>query len=353
VEVALDRGRIEAKGERAAVSELEFELKKGHAGDAIALARRWHATHGGWLSTISKAERGQRLARHEQFGPPRMACTPAERARSGREFAKGALHECLEQVLVNASEVSVGSTQAEHVHQLRVGIRRLRTAMRELGALLPDVDPQWDAAWIALFRDLGRARDKRFLEQMQSRLEAAGGPPIEVGSDAEGATDPVAAVRSPAFQDALLAMLALVHGDAFDRVPDTAAKQLKLLLGKSLRKLRKAVLADGSHFDELPADRQHRVRKRAKRLRYLAEFAQGVLRGKEAQDFIAALKPLQDALGDYNDELLALQHYGRHAGLDPHAWFGAGWLGARRPANAIACTEAIRKFADARPFWKR
>ena len=42
------------------------------------------------------------------------------------------MHECLEQVLVNASEIAAGSSDAEHVHQLRVGIRRLRTAMREL-----------------------------------------------------------------------------------------------------------------------------------------------------------------------------------------------------------------------------
>jgi inorganic triphosphatase YgiF len=219
--------------------------------------------------------------------------------------------------------------------------------------LLPPADAHWDAGWIRLFRELGRARDRRYVEELQSRLEAAGGPALQIGSDAQGAADPVSAVRSPAFQDALLAMLALLHGNGFGSVSDADAKHVKVLLRKRLRKLRQAVLADGRHFDALPAQRQHRVRKRAKRLRYLAEFAQGMFPGREAKEFIAALKPLQDALGDYNDEWLALRHYSRQAGAEPRAWFGAGWLGARRAANALACTEAIGKFADVRPFWKK
>lgn len=352
VEVALDKGWIEAMGERVAVSELEFELKKGSPQDAISLAMRWHASHGGWLSTISKAERGQRLARHETFGPARTARPPAPAAHSGHIFAKAVLHECIEQVLVNGSEVIAGSTDAEHVHQLRVGIRRLRTAVRELAELLPPIEPDWHTAWLRLFRELGAGRDRHYLAQLQARLEAGGGPVLKIEPDAAGATDPVAAVRSPSFQKALLAMLELVYGGRFEQIPDADAKRVRILVAERLGKLRKAVLADGGHFDELPAELQHRVRKRVKRLRYLAEFVQGLFRGKKVDKFIAGLKPLQDALGDYNDELLALAHYSQWAGVEPCAWFGAGWLRARREDNAKACTEAICAFADVRPFWK-
>ena len=352
VEIALDRGWIEAKEQRVAVSELEFELKKGTPGDAIALARRWRATHGGWLNTVSKAERGQRLARNQPFGEARTAAQPDPQARSGHEFVKAALHECLEQVLANASEVAAGSTGAEHVHQLRVGIRRLRTAMRELARLLPPVDAKWDSAWVRLFRALGRHRDRHYLEQLQLRLEAVGGPALRIEADTAEAGDPVTAVRSSAFQDGLLVMLGLVHGTGIDQLVDTDAKQVRALLKKRLGKLRKAVLADGKHFDELPAELQHRVRKRMKRLRYLAEFAQGLFPRKAAEEFIDALKPLQTALGDYNDEWLALRHYGQWSAFEPRAWFGTGWLGSRRASNALKCKQEVRALAEVRPFWK-
>jgi CHAD domain-containing protein len=318
----------------------------------IALARRWRATHGGWLDTVSKAERGWRLAHGRQFGEPRAAAQPDPQARSGREFTQAALHECLEQVLANASEVGAGSSDAEQVHQLRVGIRRLRTAMRELAALLPPAGAQWDTAWIRLFRELGRHRDRHYLAQLQLRLEAAGGPVLAIEADTGDPGTPATAVRSAAFQDALLVVLGLLHGSGIGQRADADAKQVKVLLAKRLGRLRKAVLADGKHFEDLPSGLQHRVRKRLKRLRYLAEFAQGLFPRKAAEEFIDALKPVQTALGDYNDELLALRHYEQWAAVEPRALFGAGWLGARRAINARACAQEVHTMAGVRPFWK-
>ena len=349
VEIALDRGWIEAPGGRACISELEFELKKGAPEDAIALARRWCAMHACWLSTISKAERGQRLALHPLAVQARPARAPTPESHSGQDFAKAVLHACLEQVLANASEVASRSTDSEHAHQVRIGVRRLRTAMREFHALLPQVDAHWDAPWIRLFRELGRQRDTLYLEQLQSRLEAVGGPALKAG---HGDADAVAAVRAASFQDALLAMLGLVHGPWEEQGGNADPKQVKVLLVRRLGRLRKAVLADGREFDRLSTDRQHRVRKRVKRLRYLSEFSQGFFRGKQVEKFLDRLKPLQDSLGEYNDELLALGRLREWADIEPEAWFGAGWLSARQVCNAAACAKAIRDFGDVRPFWK-
>jgi triphosphatase len=350
VEVALDRGWIEANGERAEICELEFELKTGEACDAIALARRWCAAHGGWLSTISKAEQGQRLARKQGHGPAREARDIAPDARAGGEFGRAVLHACLEQILANASEVAVGSTSSEHVHQLRVGVRRLRTAMRDLPVLMPQVDADWESAWVDLFHELGRHRDSGFVAQLQARLEAAGAPSLPIAPDALGPSDPVAAVRSPAWQDALLAMLGCMH--APEGPSSASAKHVKTIVAKRLGKLFKSVLKDGRHFAQLPARRQHRARKRLKRLRYLAEFSRNHFDKKDVKTFIEALKPAQDALGDYNDEALAWGYYANLAAQEPRAWFGAGWLGSRRPANAAACEKALRALADMPPFWK-
>jgi inorganic triphosphatase YgiF len=348
VEIALDRGRVSAGDEWQAIHEVEFELKKGPPGPAIELARRWCAKHGGWLSTVSKGSKGRRLVQHQQFGPALVASHFTAPAQPGPVFGRAVLHACLEQVLANASDVGCGCLDAEHVHQLRVGVRRLRTARRELRELLPFADPDWEAPWVQLFRNLGRHRDHHFLAGLQSRLEAAGGPALMI--EAAAPPDPVAAVRSPAFQDALLHVLGVLHGPGLDAGKD--ADQVTALLRKRLSKLHKAVLADGQHFDRLPEVRQHRVRKRLKRLRYLAEFAQDFFPRERTGKFIAGLKPVQDALGNYNDELIALRHYQQWAAQEARAWFGAGWLDARRAGNASACTATLRELARLRPFWK-
>jgi triphosphatase len=72
---------------------------------------------------------------------------------------------------------------------------------------------------------------------------------------------------------------------------------------------------------------------------------------RKTQAFADSLKPLQDALGLYNDELMALHAYRTLAPGDPRAWFAVGWLSARRQPNASACQQAIEDFSKTGPFW--
>jgi CHAD domain-containing protein len=89
-----------------------------------------------------------------------------------------------------------------------------------------------------------------------------------------------------------------------------------------------------------------------KRLRYLAECSAPLYASRKTEAFITALKPVQDALGLYNDEQTALAWYRERVKSDLHAGFAVGWLTARREAQAAACAKALREFAKARPFWK-
>jgi CHAD domain-containing protein len=259
---------------------------------------------------------------------------------------------CLDQVLGNASEVAAGSADAEHIHQLRVGIRRLRTAFRELSGLAPGADPAWEAALVDAFRVLGEHRDHSHLERStQPQLEAQGAPPLDVRSS-QDPPDPTATVRSPAFQDALLGLLEFTHSDSTGESRDAGSAKARKLLSSRLEKLHSQVGKDGRRFQQLEMVSQHRVRKRLKRLRYLAEFVAPLFAPRRGRDFIAALKPVQDALGLYNDELMALEAYRRIAEREPAAWFGVGWLTARRAGNAAQCQQELERFAKAKPFWR-
>lgn len=82
-----------------------------------------------------------------RFGPPVKARPPVlTHDMSGHAVAQAAVCAALDKVLGNASEVGAGSGDEEHVHQLRIGLRRLRTALRELGPLAEGADPACTAA---------------------------------------------------------------------------------------------------------------------------------------------------------------------------------------------------------------
>ena len=355
VEIALDQGRILSGNKSMPICELEVELKTGKPEHAVALARQWCAEYGLSLSSISKSMKGQRLRNAEFWGPAVSATAPAfPRDATGAQIVVAVLQSCLNQILPNASELAASSSDPEHVHQLRVGIRRLRTALRELEGLTDGFDAAWEPALVLVFRQLGEHRDHGHLERdLQPQLVAAGGPGVSFGQTGKDIPDPAAVVRTPAFQAALLGLIGFAHQSEREEVESTmpARDAVKKVLRSRLKKLLSQALKQGENFPELNETDQHGVRKRLKRLRYLSEFSAPFFKAGKVNVFINALKPAQDALGLYNDELMALQTCRRLAIDDPRAWFGVGWLAARRMPNAHHCLNEIEAFAKVRAFW--
>ena len=353
VEIALDQGRVFSDGRAQLICELEVELKEGSPHDAVTLARQWCANHGLWMSTIAKSMKGQRLGNKGAMSDATSA-VPAKFSRhaTGHEMVSAVVAACLSQILPNMSELAGGSQHPDHVHQLRVGIRRLRTALRELGGLTDVIDPQWDDALVQTFRALGIHRDHSQLTQvLQPQLLAAGGPNMLLSDAGSNISDPGYLVRAPEFQDTLLGLIGFVHREMPKLVdkPDSLKKAVSL----RLKKLHKHALRDGKKFLALDEVQQHSVRKRLKRLRYLIEFAAPLFGSSNVSPMASALKPVQDALGLYNDELMALQTWRTLATDQPHAWFGIGWLTARKQPNARQCLKEIKIFAEIKPFWRR
>ncbi|RZL86223.1 MAG: CYTH and CHAD domain-containing protein [Variovorax sp.] len=356
VELAFDRGEIRA-GERShTICELEFELKQGSPQSVLEVARRWRNRYGLWLDTVSKSARGERLAQGVTYGPPVKAEAPRLRDDpNGPALFRAVLCSCMDQILPNACELAAGSTDAEHVHQLRVGIRRLRTALREMAVITPDIDPSWEPALLRAFGDLGQQRDREHLQQeIEPQVEAVGGPPV-AWPEAADAPQPPAVVRSAAFQNVLQGLI----GASLPAEPEATSDALeegtpaRKTLRARLAKLHRQVVRDGSRFESLPTVQQHRVRKRLKRLRYLGEFVATLFDRRRAKRYLAALTPAQDALGKHNDAAVAIAAYRAATDHDARAWFAVGWLGARQPESAVLCREALAKVKDAQPFWKK
>ena len=368
VELALDTGTIAAHPpgggavRTAAVCELELELVSGRVEGLVALAHRWSRAHGLWFSTVSKAECGERLLAGVQTVPAVKATPPGFGAGGekpdGPAVQRAVVAACLAQMLPNASEIAAGSEDTAQVHQLRIGIRRLRTALRELAALGSGFDPAWAAPLADVFQALGARRDGELLRQaMAPQLQQAGAPPIDLPPDAAGAPSPGEAVRGAAFQTALVGLIGFT-AQGLTRSADApnegvSPAEARRHLRARLRKLHGRLVRDGERFAALEAEARHGVRKRLKRLRYLAEFVAPLFDARRGAKYLDRLAPAQDALGRANDEQVALDAYRAAAERDPRAWFAVGWLAARQPAGVREGRRALRRIAEAPVFWKK
>ena len=211
VEVAFDEGRLLAGGARLRIREIEFELVSGSAAAMLALAERWRKRFGLVYDPRSKAERGDRLAEGSAFPPLRKASPPDYPRDANAVEAFGAvLDECLGHISRNAIGLVAGDAalRVEHVHQMRVGIRRLRSALRSYEGWVPAPPPAIIDELRGLFSTLGLARDSDVLDRgVVAELAKVGAPPLAMPAGA-AAPDPVALVRASETQRLLLAWIA-------------------------------------------------------------------------------------------------------------------------------------------------
>ena len=378
-ELALDIGRVVApasggRPERVAkVCELELELVQGSVSDLVVLAQRWSQRHGLWFSTVSKAERGERLrmaqqqddepdARAVKASPPRFAGAQEDKkgglAVGAAELQRAVVAACLAQILPNATGIASGSAAPELIHQLRVGIRRLRSALRELDCVAPgrfDV-AHWEPVLVDAFRALGAQRDRDVLEaKMQPQLQAAGAPLAALPDAGDESQAPGAGevVRSASFQQLLVALIGFAASPESHAAPTREeAAAVREQVAQRLARLHKQLRKAGKRFEDLSTEEQHRARKRLKRLRYLAEFTAPLFDKDKAMRYVEQLLPAQEALGDYNDDVVAIEAYRDAAAQDPRAWFAVGWLSAQQPLQAHSCGRALQALGKAGRFWK-
>jgi inorganic triphosphatase YgiF len=354
IELALDEGRLSAAGRVLPVCELEFELLAGPPQALLDLAARWVDRFGLVLDVRSKSERGHGLAAGLAMSPPTMARPVRLPPRAGLAQALAAmLANPLGQVLANASQMADGPAVPEHLHQLRVGLRRLRSVLQVFGPLLavaePGVDGSLEPALAALFGQLGAARDRDAMaEWLLPALQAAGAPPLAAlavpANGTEGAADLTRLLCAPATQRLWLAALGACQPPE-GGWPDAAPTALKPALREPLRRLLRQVQRDAERFSDLDDEARHRLRRRIKRLRYAVDSVASLWPTSDVARLMRLLRRAQAPLGDFNDTVVALAHCGHWAEQDPHAWFAVGWLSARRQALLAPCGLALGQLA--------
>lgn len=355
IEVAFDEGALLAAGASGPLCEIEFELKSGSLDDLIALARRWVARFHLWLDVRTKADRGEQMARGQQTGPVVHACTDSVDLRD-KTSADAALRlmvaDCLAHLLPNAAEVArdvVVASEPEHLHQTRVALRRLRSALRNYGAFSSATQASWAIGLKTLFDQLGAARDRDALEgTVLPALLKAGSPPLDLLVPPP-AGDPAAALRSRACNQLLLELIGFAQGAPLDE----DAPGLKGRLRQRLRHVHRQLRADADAFPTMDDAGRHRTRKRVKRMRYSVELVAALWRPKAVNALLDGLRLAQELLGELNDLMLAERLCRQRVATDARIWFALGWIAARRAAVLDQTAVALRQVATAPRFWRR
>ncbi len=350
VEVALDMGEIRAGNERLALHEIEFELKSGAQAGLMTLAMRWARRHSLWLDVVTKPERGERLAHGAKAILPVQAQSVALKEPYSPDAAlRQMVGACLAHLLPNAAEVAGGIAQAEHLHQTRVALRRLRTALRIYGDWSTAVDAEWSPALANIFGQLGAVRDRDALEaELMPSLRAAGAPLAELPA-VPAETAVAATLRSPATTSLWLALIAFAN-EAQEAGQGTAA-ELRAQATAKLKHLQRQLVKDAKAYPSFDDAARHRTRRRLKRLRYGIEFVSMLFRTKKIKAYLQRLKPAQDALGQYNDLVVAEQVFNRLLPEQPQAWFALGWLAAQRKPLLDVSQRSLKKWAKVPVFW--
>lgn len=384
VEAALDRGRIEAGERTMDLCELELELKAGPPQGLYALARRLAETAPMRLSFVSKAERGYRLHAGQTVGEAvKQARIRLERGMTTRQAFQAIAGSALRQWAANAG-VLANARRPEALHQMRVGLRRLRTAMKLFEEVAADDAYgrlEAEMKWLAGELDLGRDTDVLIEETFRPAALA-----LHDQTGMSGLGERLLKARTKAYDRVAETLAGPRHllllvdtaawidcgrwADPADpRHGPLADRPIEALAREGLDKLRKQVGKRGRRLRSLDPEQRHKLRIRAKRWRYALEFFSGLYDQDRARlkAMLDRLKALQDGLGALNDlkvareQGLAFAEGGGRAAGDSETEgcqqaYAAGLaIGLRLKGADRLIDQAVRDWEDLmalKPFWR-
>jgi inorganic triphosphatase YgiF len=355
IEMAVDRGSIEGGGRKTPICEIELELLDGRIADLFALTRALQDDLDLRPAIASKAERGYALFLGEAPAPFKAKTAAIDESMSPVAAFRAIALGCLEHFQRNERGLAAGDTDPEYVHQARVALRRLRSALKLFApALPPDFVAAYGQAWQSLAGALGDARnwDVFVTETLPPLVAAFPEHPDTRRLQREGtrrarhARKAVAhLVALPDYPRVIIEFTAALYALA-DLLPDSLADFATRRLKGRARQARRLAL----RLDELTPAERHCLRISFKKLRYAVEFFAPLLPPKPLKRYLAALSRLQDELGLLNDHVTALTLLDE-ALKNRHPGPIHGWMAGRHELLVRELPEAVAGWLERKGPW--
>lgn len=372
IEMAFDEGQLIAGDRTDAVCEAELELKSGEVGALyeFALSLLDHVPF--HIGTQSKGERGYALA----FGTLPSA---------GKGFAPGieptdttdqvitkTLAACQRHALANLAAAQHGH-DPHGVHQLRVALRRLRSAISLFAREIPASAFETlkaDARFLASALGPARNWDVFLTETIP---DIGGNLP---GTDFTELRTAAAPFRARAYEQVAVDLasldatrLLLSLGKLIERrswrndigieALTVLTRPARELADRALLRINRKALKQGRHLAELEPEARHELRLTLKKLRYSAEFFLPLYETDAGtQKYLKSLTKLQNVFGADNDatttQLLLDELETGTSSPQAHKAIGAiaGWLARDRIEAMQALEQDWERFIEVKPFWQ-
>jgi len=368
-ELALDHGSVQAGARSEPISEMELELLSGDATRLFELAQALAADLPLRLGHASKAERGYALARLVRRTPQKQRRIELDPGMTAAAAIRRIALACVAQMQANEDGFLAGR-DPEYLHQLRVGLRRLRSCMTLVRKRVPRerTDPLVEELrWLGRALNPPRDWDVFMSETLPPLLRAFPEDPGLAALNARGIrlrrVSNAAArhmVRSPRYMSLLLAVGAALAREDLAALTAGTGELSEPVLTFATRlverrdgKLRKR----GAALREATPEARHAARIAAKRLRYATEFFASLYPPKRVKRYVAALEDIQDTLGQLNDlataeRLLADAMTGPGVALDPRTvGIVTGWCAATMSHGLAGLDKDWKRFKSAKEYW--
>ncbi|WP_051512341.1 CYTH and CHAD domain-containing protein [Skermanella stibiiresistens] len=375
IEVALDTGEIRAGVTHRPISEIELELKAGSITALFDLALRIQRIVPLRIGTESKAELGFALVTGTLPQPSKsqpLALTPATTVAEGFRHI---VRNCMGHALANqASVMAVAHDPAvgdEGVHQMRVALRRLRSALGLFDEVVasPDADSMRnEVKWLA--NRLGPARDWDILDTafFASYAEKKGNDKgvrllAQAITQSRGSAraHAIEALRAPRHTTLMLGLGSWLESGRWNEDADAGVRELLTkpmadLAGGWLATRHRKSLKAGRQIRKLDDDRRHQLRISFKKLRYAVEFFRGIYPAPAVRPYLEAIETLQDLLGQLNDAATSrrlIEAIGAESGSDVKAAAKEfkEWLDRKTRRQLTELPDRWRDFEKVQPFW--
>ncbi|AME23744.1 CYTH and CHAD domain-containing protein [Burkholderia sp. PAMC 26561] len=337
VEFALDDGVVECGSSSEAFQEVELELKNGKPDRLYHLALDILRAVPMRISRLSKGERGYNLIRPMRYAATRAQPLALKKKDTVEAAFESIVQNCIAQIQGNELGV-IKSGDGEPVHQMRVGIRRLRSAIDLVEPLL--VFPstlETELKWIA--GKLGAARDWEVLAA--STLSGTFGnahrdfdaePVIRIVEETarQRRTEAAVAVDSNRYACLVIELTRWFKQSQWregldDERRGALSMPVSEFAAEALHERHRKLMKRGRHLPDLDPNTRHRARIAAKKLRYAMEFFATLYEKKTLHNYAETLSQLQDDLGWRNDLAVADGLLRDLAAATPDAAAGAAY----------------------------
>jgi triphosphatase len=360
-EVALDDTAVEepSGGELLHLRRVEVEVEAGQVEALGAMVERLRADCDLRPATLSKFEAGLAASGAGPGAGPDVGPLSLPASPTVGELAFAVLRRNLCAMLAHEPGARLGE-DPEEVHDMRVATRRLRAALALFAGALPARSGRLrgELGWLA--GALGAVRD---LDVALERARVWSG---EAAEDDRGAVDELGRLLSRRRTDARAALLGALESDRYERLVASSAEMLRAgpsrrspaatapaeaVMPEVLRRRQRAVVKAARRARRSGAAGDlHRLRIRAKRLRYALEFV-SELYPKRTATYVRHLVQLQDALGAAQDARVAAEHLHtlvveEGPALSPLTAFVMGALAQRCRHEAADAAEKLPELLD-------